>query len=159
MRRKLPIECNRIRAYVVRTDGPEARVLLLKRRGTHLDGTWQQVAGGIKEGETAWQAALREIAEESGLRPGRLYSADLVETYYSVEKDRIYVAPVFVGFVGPDANVKVSDEHYEHEWVTFDEAAKRLPFPHQRDAMAHIRREFVDRAPSELLRINHDRPA
>ena len=37
--------------------------------------------------------------------------------------------------------------------LDLDEAAKRLPFGSQRDLLAHVRREFVERAPAAALHI------
>ncbi|HBD83024.1 MAG TPA: NUDIX hydrolase, partial [Dehalococcoidia bacterium] len=44
--------------------------------------TWQEISGLIEPRETAWEAALREIKEETGLTPYRFYSADFVERFY-----------------------------------------------------------------------------
>lgn len=63
----VPISCE-VASAVVLEDGAEVpRMLLLKRAKAHLQHEWCHVAGGIEAGETAWQAALREIAEETGL--------------------------------------------------------------------------------------------
>ena len=44
--------------------------LLLKRAGTkNYEHLWQGVAGKIEKGESAWQAALRELDEETSLKP------------------------------------------------------------------------------------------
>jgi 8-oxo-dGTP pyrophosphatase MutT (NUDIX family) len=41
------------------------RVLLaLRSEGTHQGGTWSTIGGAIDEGETSWEAALREASEE-----------------------------------------------------------------------------------------------
>src|ERR1700754_374602 len=41
------------------------RVLLaLRSEGTHQGGTWSTIGGAIDQGETAWEAAVREVSEE-----------------------------------------------------------------------------------------------
>ena len=41
------------------------RVLLaLRSEGTHQGGTWSTIGGAIDQGETAWEAAVREASEE-----------------------------------------------------------------------------------------------
>ena len=104
-------------------------------------------------GETAWQAALREVREETGLRPVTLYSADICEQFYEADRDAISLLPVFVGFVRPGADVQLNAEHNEFRWVTFDEALRMVPFSGQRNVLDHIRREFIDREPSRWLLI------
>jgi 8-oxo-dGTP pyrophosphatase MutT (NUDIX family) len=47
--------------------GPE--VLMMLREGTgYMDGYWALIAGHVEFGETCEQAAVREVAEEVGLR-------------------------------------------------------------------------------------------
>lgn len=53
-------------AYVVLQRGPE--VLLQLRHGTgYLDGHWAVPAGHVEAGETVFEAACREAAEELGI--------------------------------------------------------------------------------------------
>ncbi|MBP1870485.1 8-oxo-dGTP pyrophosphatase MutT (NUDIX family) [Ensifer adhaerens] len=54
-------------AVIVREAGDVHQVLLLRRNGS-LAGKGCQIAGAIEAGETAWQAALREVEVETGLR-------------------------------------------------------------------------------------------
>jgi len=75
------------------------------------------------------------------------------EQFYSAQTDCIEVVPAFVARVAGDAIVHLNHEHSAFRWVSFDEAADLLPFGSQRDLLAHVRREFIDRPPSPLLRI------
>ena len=76
----------RVSAIVMRRAAFGGRVLML-RRATTLQGEWCQVAGKIEAGETAWQAAVREIEEETALVPTSLYSAEILEQFYEIDKD------------------------------------------------------------------------
>ena len=80
--------------FAIRHHGAHHEVLLLKRAQS-LAGAWCQVAGSIEADETAWQAALRELREETGLTPEVLYSADICEQFYEADRDAITMAPVF----------------------------------------------------------------
>jgi dATP pyrophosphohydrolase len=131
--------------------------LLLHRSSAYLRGTWQMVTGKIHEGEKAYEAALREIHEETGLVPDRLYCADAVETFYMQTTDRILCVPVFVAFIDKiDVTVQLSlKEHDDYEWVAYDVALDRLKFSEQKRILAHIRQNFIlnDPDPIHLVKI------
>lgn len=136
----------------VRKTETRHEVLLLKRTQT-LVGEWCQVAGSIEEGEAAWQTALRELEEETGLKPTSLYSADTCEQFYEADRDSITIAPVFVGFIDSTAKVVLNHEHSEYRWVSFDEAVEMVAFGGQRRVLRWIEDEFVKRHPSKHLLI------
>jgi len=146
-----------VRAYLtslvaVRNRGARHEVLLLRRTQT-LIGEWCQVAGSIEEGETAWQAALRELDEETGLKPDALYSADTCEQFYEADRDAITIAPVFVAFIDSAAAVSLNHEHSEYRWAGFDEAIEMVAFGGQRRVLRWIEEEFIRRKPSVHLLI------
>lgn len=149
----IPVQCTMVAIVVVRGAGTAAQVLLLRRAKLHLQGLWAYIAGHIESGETAWQAAVRELHEEAGLHPLALYSADRCESYYDVRDECIAVVPAFVALVDVDAVVRLNTEHDDHRWLPFDEAIPLLTFGGQRELFAHVRREFVEHIPAEALRI------
>ena len=93
---------------VVRGAGEDARTLLVRRAGAHLHGLWTYVAGHLEPGEKAWQAALRELREETGLRAFALYSADRCETFYDVQDECVAIVPAFVAYVDAVAKVRLN---------------------------------------------------
>ena len=98
---EIPIRCFAVSVVILRPAGSAFEFLLLRRTGT-LAGTWCQVAGAIEAGETAWQAGLREVVEETGLHPNRFYSADICEQFYEADRNAISLLPVFVGYAPQD---------------------------------------------------------
>ena len=155
-REELPIKSFSISAYLCKKDDDGGKFLLLERANRYLHGTWQQISGKIVPRETAWQTALREIKEETGLTPYRFYSADFIERFYEPGQDVINLVPVFVGYVHDDARVRLSDEHSDYMWVSSAEAMEHLHFSQQKESIVHIQRTFLDNEPSELLRINFE---
>jgi dATP pyrophosphohydrolase len=154
----VPIRCAAVAVVVLRTGTEGAQVLLLRRFGGALDGVWSNVTGRIEAGETAWQAAAREIREEAGLNPSALYSAGFCDQFYNIAANCIEVVPIFVGVVAADRAVTINEENSDHRWVSFDEAVALVPFAGHRAALRHIRSAFVDAAPGEWLRIADYRP-
>jgi len=149
---EIPIQAFLASLVAIRNTEARHEVLLLKRTQT-LIGEWCQVAGSIEEGETTWQAALRELDEETGLKPNALYSADTCEQFYEADRDAITIAPVFVAFIDSTAMVTLNHEHSEYRWVSFDEAIEMVAFGGQRRVLRWVEDEFVKRNPSKHLLI------
>jgi dATP pyrophosphohydrolase len=110
-------------------------------------GLWQQVAGRIEKGETAPQAVLREIKEETGLIPTALYSADIVEIFYEDNHKCIHIIPVFAAVADPKANVVLSDEHSDCKWVSASHAKKYVTFVQQKSSIDIVNKEFALKKP------------
>lgn len=157
IREEIPIKSFSIAAYICKIENGIAHYLLIRRCGKYLNGNWQMVSGKIEKGETAWQAALREIKEETNLVPEKLYSADWVERFYEANHDCILLVPVFVAFVKKPFEIKLlPTEHDAYEWVTKAEMLERLEFRSQKDALNHIDTYFIKNKPTEFLRIEFE---
>lgn len=150
----IPSRCTMASVVAVRGSGRDARVLLVRRAGPVLTGAWTYIAGHREEGERMWQCALRELAEETSLRPLALYATDTCEQFYDVGAECIQVVPSFLAVVADDATVQLNDEHDAFRWLSIGEAIDAVPFGGQRELFAHVQREFIERAPSPWLRIS-----
>lgn len=126
---------------------------LLVKRCPQDGDFWSHVGGGIEAGETAVETIVRELKEETGLVPVRLYNSEFIEQLFQAARNRILVMPLFVAFVDEHQTVTLNREHTDFEWCALETALSRVPFYGQRQAYQHVWREFVDRQPSELLRI------
>ena len=117
-------------AYRLLSDGT-ARFLVLRRSTDRIyAGQWRMIGGKIRDGETAWQTAAREVEEETGQRPGRLWTLPSVNAFYEWRPDRLNVIPAFAAELAADPVLDA--EHDAFAWLPADEAAARLAWPEQR---------------------------
>ena len=144
-----------VSCFVVRPAGNSHEFLQLRRAPRkYMGGTWQLVTGGIDEGETAWQAAIRELREETSLAPIELYQVDVVNTFYLASTDTISHSPMFCAIVPCDAVVNLNEEHTEARWVPRDRIISQVMWPGERTALLEVFREILDGGPAKsYLRI------
>ena len=107
-------------SIVIYFDGK--KVLLLKRKdNVPYGGKWGFPGGGAEKDETPEEAAIRETAEETGIK---VLPEDLVFLDKVVSPDKrdvhVFACNNFEGNV--DAQ-KVYKEHDGYEWVAMDELA------------------------------------
>lgn len=126
-----------IEVHIFRIINDEIEFLLLKRSNDDLifPGLWQMVSGSIDGNETAYNAALRELKEETGLIPELFWIVPNVNSFYSQKKDEIHLVPVFAAKVNSNSVVKLSVEHSEFKWVKKEEAKKLLAWDGQKKSI------------------------
>jgi putative (di)nucleoside polyphosphate hydrolase len=142
-------------------------VMLLNREGKvfvglridNRDEAWQMPQGGIDEGEEPWSTALRELEEETGIRP------QLVERIAQCPERLKYRLPdELVGvvwkepwmgqdqdwylarFLGQDGDVDIATEDPEFrdwKWIDPDDLPDAI-VPFKRDLYRRLLSEFAD---------------
>lgn len=130
------IVTNLIEAHIFREQNEKLEFLLLKRSPEqYYPNLWQMVSGKIKENETAYETALREVKEETNLTPENFWVAPTVNSFYSPDKDYICLLPVFAVKVKYDCGVELSKEHTEYKWVSAEEAKNLLAWDGQQKSV------------------------
>lgn len=93
--------------------------------------------GHPEKGESAQEAALREVREETGLAVARLYNVT-TQAFYLHTFGTVQLAVVFCAFVdAPDAPA-LGPEHGRAEWLPPEQARARFAWPREREALDHI---------------------
>ncbi|MDG2398486.1 MAG: NUDIX domain-containing protein [Candidatus Marinimicrobia bacterium] len=124
--------------YVYRQTDDGLKFLLMKRNLNKIyENLWQGVAGKIEDGETAPEAAIRELKEETGLDPVNMFVADHVSRFYEVHEDRVNLVPVFGMEVDSD-EVMLSEEHVDFKWVIIKEALNTLVWNGQKKGIQTV---------------------
>lgn len=134
------IACNIIEVCVFSFENKEPLYLMLRRSLTEplYPNTWQIVTGSIETGETAQHAALRELKEETGYSPKKLWIVPLVNTFFSVRHDTVNHTVIFAAQIDSAVPVQLSDEHYQFGWYTVEQAKEKCVWPGQKKALAIV---------------------
>ena len=128
--------------------------------GKRLDfksDAWQMPQGGIDEGESAKDAALRELTEETGISANQVVIFAETRDWLPYELPSELVGKLWGGayrgqrqkwfcvkFLGSDHDINIIQEHQEFsewKWMKADDAfASIVPF--KRDIYAEVFKEF-----------------
>lgn len=116
--------------------------LQLHRASGQMTGTWQPVMGHIEEGETAINAALRELKEETAIAPGAgvmaMWQLESVNAFFLAPLDAVLLTPGFAVEVTAGTEPTLDPTHDGHRWVPRDHADRMFVWPGQRHAVNQI---------------------
>lgn len=121
-------------------------------------GFWQWLSGGGEDLESPLDAAKREAHEEFGIDPNNRYialdsitsiNAGKFKQYRHLWPADLLVIPEysFAVEVTMDSNLKISKEHSEYLWLTYEEAGRKLKWDSNKTAL----RELNERLEMGLL--------
>ena len=122
--------------------GPDGRIVLVCQHGN----SWSFPKGGVEEGETALQAAIREIEEETGIT--QLTFVKELGSYerYSIGKDGVgenlewglQKKTLFLFTTDQHALRGREGEITEARYVTLDEAYEMLTHPKDKEFLKSV---------------------
>ncbi len=139
-----------IDVYPYRNQSVNPEFLLLRRApDAPYARQWRMVGGKIESGETAWEAGLREVTEETGHAPTRFWALPSVNAFYEWQHDRINLAPAFAAALPADPDL--DDEHDAFAWLPAREAVQRLQWPEQERLLRLADRVLRNGVPPSLI--------
>lgn len=119
--------------YVYRREQERVKVLLLKRApGVIYEGQWRMVAGKVRTNETACEAALRELKEETGLAPKLFWTLPSINQFYDARTDQIQQIPAFAAECGDTREIVLNHEHVDKIWISGRDIPAYVHWPEQR---------------------------
>lgn len=112
----------------------------------YVSGHWDFPKGKIEPGETKHQAAIRELAEETGLTAEILPGFEEQFTYWFRSHDggELLQKTVYF-FIGrtEQKEVVLSHEHIGFVWLPYEEALVKLTYENARDMLKKVQ-AFLD---------------
>jgi len=129
-----------IDCWIFRRTPDGLRFLIMKRASERIyAGIYHCVHGKILPGEMAWETALREMSEETGLSPVRFWVADFTSSFYEAAEDRMNLVPVFAAEVETEL-VKIGQEHESYDWLSLEDAVEQVSWENHKRALRAIAR-------------------
>jgi len=135
----------------------EAGDVFVGQRKDNNVAAWQMPQGGIDEGEEAQVAALRELEEETGIKPDLVTVVAVSDGWISYDLPYNLVPKLWKGryrgqeqkwfllrFHGSDNQVNIQTEHPEFsawQWLKTNELADNI-VPFKRDVYLEVIEEF-----------------
>jgi 8-oxo-dGTP pyrophosphatase MutT (NUDIX family) len=121
---------------VYRREGEEIEVVLASRRTRRGELAWGLAKGGIEEGETHEEAAVREVKEETGYDAEIEASLGDTRYFYVWEDTRIRKTVHFflMRCTGGDPDDR-DDEMEDVRWFPLDRALKRAAYRGEREVL------------------------
>lgn len=115
-------------AVIIEQDG---KMLLLKRKGAHGEGTWAPPGGHLEFGESLEECAVRETLEETGIFIGDVQFVAITNDVFEAEQKHYVTVWVEATHTSGQATVAYPDKVEEVAWVPWNALPEPLFIPFQ----------------------------
>ena len=111
---------------LVNENGSEKQFLLLN----YPTGHWDFIKGGIEDGESLQQTAIRETREETGITDIEFIEGfkEEIEYFFRAENQNVHKKVIFFLAKTNSKNVILSHEHLDSVWLNYNDALKKLTY-------------------------------
>ena len=139
----IKIESPGVNVAVIRNTDDGWQFLILQRAETEsYGGFWGFMTGGKRDNETVAQVVVRELEEETGLKPKSMWATEYLVQFYEPEYDSIWILPLIVAVVDQDKNVVLSDENSDFKWLDADQAKHLVSWKNLVDSIENLSEEL-----------------
>jgi 8-oxo-dGTP pyrophosphatase MutT (NUDIX family) len=96
----------------------------------YYNGHWDFPKGNKEKGESDLETALREIAEETGIKDVTILDKFKKQIFYKYKRDNQLISKKVIYFLAEteSTNVVLSNEHLNFVWAKFEEAFQRITY-------------------------------
>lgn len=110
--------------YVIK----DKKILLLKRKGAHGEGTWSPPGGHLEMGESFIQCAKRETKEEAGIEIKNIKLVGVTNDVFDKEKHYITIA-MTADIKSGKARIMEPDKSSDLDWFDIYKLPRPLFLP------------------------------
>lgn len=123
----------------------EPRAALIARHDRRGRLVWSLPKGHVEDGETPEAAAVREIAEETGIAGRVVAPLGVIDFWFVAENKRIHKTVHHYLLIAEGGELSDEDiEVVEVAWVPLGELAQRLEYDDERRLVGQVRRLLAD---------------
>lgn len=113
-------------------------------------GFWQGISGGVESEETIFETVKREVFEEAGILVNEnIIKLDSIASIkanvfnHKWDKSVFVVTEYSFGIEVMNKNIRLSHEHSDYKWLSYDEAVKYLKHDSNKTALWELNERIL----------------